>query len=251
MKPVFFFGLLLVAAQTLCAQTKVQSFALNGAKGVVIEGSLSSIEITTSTSGEVSLQHKITVNDELRPDLGKITVDRSNGKLILREESPTIKSLKKEFPDGWNSYRINDEGERTQMGPRMETKIILAVPANVKVEAENLYGGVKATDVAGLSRVEVTYGPVEVILSRGAQLSDLSLESTYGPVDVSLPGNSNANLLLRTNYGELFTDFDLKVNTDRSENGNFKEKVVATIGRGGPEVVCKAPYGNVYLRMLD
>ncbi|MEO0733155.1 MAG: hypothetical protein AAFZ52_09990, partial [Bacteroidota bacterium] len=67
-------------------------------------------------------------------------------------------------------------------------------------------------------------------------------------VDVTLPANHSANLDLTTQYGDLMTDFDIAINTAKSKEKEFYQRVIGTLGDGGSRLRCEAPYGNVYLR---
>ncbi|MEL6843975.1 MAG: hypothetical protein AAFP02_12265, partial [Bacteroidota bacterium] len=67
-------------------------------------------------------------------------------------------------------------------------------------------------------------------------------------VDLTVPRGFNAEVDLTTKYGDLLTDLDIDIDTERSKEKEFYQHVVGTVGSGGARVQCKTPYGNVYLR---
>ena len=72
-------------------------------------------------------------------------------------------------------------------------------------------GSVMLTDVAGAAVVHSTNGEVKVTLRQVTPQKPMSFTSFNGDVDVTLPPNTKANLKMRTDHGEVLTDFDVQI----------------------------------------
>jgi hypothetical protein len=81
-----------------------------------------------------------------------------------------------------------------------------------------------------------------------------------GKVDVAFPADFKANVVLKSDNGEVLSDFDVKldqgkkpiIQDSRDKGGKYRvqvEKAVyGTINGGGPEVQFKNFNGNIYIR---
>jgi len=72
-----------------------------------------------------------------------------------------------------------------------------------------------------------------------------SLYSVYGLVDVTLPASTKTDVHLTSQYGDMFTDFDIKVGADSKISSS---RVQGKINGGGPELRVNSTYQSVYLR---
>ena len=90
----------------------------------------------------------------------------------------------------------------------------------------------KVQSVYGMVEVKNFQGPIEVI-------------STYGGVDAALNINTTGELIAETNYGQIYSNLDVKFSG--GEEKNFHTIVMAKPG-SGPKQSFESKYGNVYLR---
>ncbi|MGB3800972.1 MAG: DUF4097 family beta strand repeat-containing protein [Lewinella sp.] len=240
----FIFGSLLLAAGHLHAQFDTQTVATDGADQLYISTLFGDVELFPSETGEITVTHLVLLNDTERPELGKIKIDRSSGRISVKELGPTQHTLSEECED---RITVND-GVRIR-GCNSRISLRIGIPAGMSIEIETEYGDVTVVDITGLTRVHSTYGTLEIAPGELAPDSMLDLYSNYGDVDLTLPADAKANLELITEYGTLLTDFDINIDAAASEQRQFYERVVGTIGQGGgAQVKCRSPYDNVYLR---
>lgn len=125
-------------------------------------------------------------------------------------------------------------------------------------EIQNVNGAITATDVAGTVVAHTTNGDVKVTLTRIDAGKPMSFVSFNGDVDVTFPPGLAADLTLRSDNGDVFTDFDVQVDTSaatRKEDksgGRYRvsiEKAMkAKVGGGGPEITLRTFNGDIYLR---
>jgi hypothetical protein len=81
-----------------------------------------------------------------------------------------------------------------------------------------------------------------------------------GNVDLTLPATTKANLRIRSDNGDAWTDFDLQqtqvapptVEDARNRGGQFRivtnRTVTATINGGGPDLEVRSLRGNIFIR---
>jgi hypothetical protein len=96
------------------------------------------------------------------------------------------------------------------------------------------------------TRVESVYGMVEVKLFNGP----LAVDATYGGVDAALPEKGIGQLTAETNYGQIYSNLEVKFNYENTRDEDFHTYVSAKPGIG-PSLSFESKYGNVYLRKLN
>jgi hypothetical protein len=90
-----------------------------------------------------------------------------------------------------------------------EQILVERIEGDIEVTAVN--GSIVLTDVAGAAVVHSTNGEVKATLRQVTPQKPMSFTSFNGDVDVMLPPNTKANLKMRTDHGEVLTDFDVQI----------------------------------------
>ena len=126
------------------------------------------------------------------------------------------------------------------------------------LELNNVNGEIHAKDVAGSVVAHTTNGDVKVVLTRVDPKAALSFATLNGNVDVSLPAGFRADLRMRSDNGEIYTDFDVALSPQparveqQRQGGKYRleveQEVRGTVGGGGPEVQLRTFNGDIYLR---
>ena len=126
------------------------------------------------------------------------------------------------------------------------------------LELSNVNGGITVKDAMAQVVADTTNGPIVVNFLRWAGDKPMAFSTLNGDVDVTLPGNLKANLVMRSDNGEIYSDFEValaageaKVSERRGE-GRYRveveQAVRGTVGGGGPEIVLKTFNGDIFLR---
>ena len=110
----------------------------------------------------------------------------------------------------------------------------MEVPEGIACTVLAEYGNVTVTDLGKLVAAQATYGGVTAIYTTTQPQDDLELKSTYGAVDLTLPTRMGADVVLQTEYGDLYTDTDIDIQVGESTEKMFYHRTVGTI-RGGRE----------------
>ena len=130
------------------------------------------------------------------------------------------------------------------------------------IETNNLNGpSTTLTNVSGSVVANSTNGKVVATIARVAAQKAMAFTSFNGIVDVTLPPSVKANVKLRSDQGDVFTDFDIQltstreapaVKDTRKSDGRYRievdRSIFGTINGGGPEFELRSFNGNVYLR---
>lgn len=247
----FLLSFLLVAGPCFAfAQTKNQSIPLDGISAVHIYAAFSSVHVSSGGTDALEVDHTFTVNGDDRPDLRRLTVERIDGVLHLREIKPTAKLLNREFPDK-NGGMISggrEGGKGVFNGVTVDALLTVVVPRGIPVTVETKYGGIEVINVESLRSARAEYGPVKAVFTTVNPLAGIELYSNYGAVDITIPSGMGSDLELITKFGELLTNMDVRVDDRRSEEKDYFHRLVGSVGGGGKTIKCTAPYGDVLLR---
>lgn len=128
-----------------------------------------------------------------------------------------------------------------------------------EIEIESLNGSVTLTNVAGSVLANTQNGPITATLTRVMADKAMAFTSFNGKVDVTMPGSIKANLKMRSDNGDIFTDFDVQLQqpppggrTTRSRSGRVQievnRSIFGSVNGGGPEIELRSFNGTIYLR---
>lgn len=127
-----------------------------------------------------------------------------------------------------------------------------------EIEAENINGAISLKQVSGAVTAHALNGGLKAVFSSFPQNKPMSLSSMNGAVDVTIPASAKATFLLKTQQGEIYSDFDLKMESsapkieEKKDGGKYRVKfdnfMRASINGGGTEIQLKNFNGDIYLR---
>jgi hypothetical protein len=129
------------------------------------------------------------------------------------------------------------------------------------IDASNLNGKVTLKNVSGSVTAHSLNGEVLVSLDRIDPSKPMSFSTMNGDIDVTLPSNLKANVLMKTDHGEIYSDFEVKLNSAPTVTGNqsgrqpdgtyhlhFDHALRGTIDGGGPEFQFTTFNGQIFIR---
>jgi hypothetical protein len=222
---------------------------------------------------------------------GGITVRGTNRRDVLVSAHPDAERPSRRIdPDSTGlrrlpqsaGYRVTEENNRVNVradAPNRAMRFEIEVPRRANLvlrtvnggdilvenvdgdlDVHNTNGGITLNDVAGSVVAVTTNGSVRATLTQAAAQKDMAFTSLNGKVDVTLPPSTKANLRLRSDHGEVYSDFDVQlqpqsaptVNENTRGDGRYRinrtRSVVGTINGGGPEFELRTFNSNVYVR---
>lgn len=134
--------------------------------------------------------------------------------------------------------------------------VIVVSNVNGEIEADNTNGAIVLTDISGSVVANSINGAVKVAF-KSIDPKAMAFSTLNGVIDVTFPANLKANVKLKSDRGNVYSDFDIvtdkqtpKVTKSNSE-GMYRltvdETINGKIDGGGPELIMKSMNGNIYL----
>lgn len=121
----------------------------------------------------------------------------------------------------------------------------------------NYNGEITALNISG-SVIATTYnGEIKVTFDRVTEGAPMSYHTYNGDVDVSFPAAAKGSFKMKTEQGDIYTDFDMKISSTgprKTEGNSGQYKIVidewkkGDINGGGAEITMKTNNGDVYIR---
>ncbi|HLY17215.1 MAG TPA: DUF4097 family beta strand repeat-containing protein [Bryobacteraceae bacterium] len=225
---------------------------------------------------------------------GGITVTGYNGKEVIVEARPRHESARESKPDRkaegmhrldatGSGLTVEEQDNEVHVGVRTMNRTVdlhIQVPfttslklrclndGDIKVEhvsgevdADDLNGGVKLLNISGAVVAHSLNEDVVVTLDQVTPGKSMSFSTMNGDVDVTLPADVKARVKMKSDNGEIYSDFDvhpeanpggLKTNENHNKDGRFRvqfDKVTyGSLNGGGPEMQFTTFNGKIYLR---
>jgi DUF4097 and DUF4098 domain-containing protein YvlB len=138
---------------------------------------------------------------------------------------------------------------------------ILVTGVDGELDINDVNGEVDLKNIGGSVVAHALNGHVLATFNRVDPQKPMAFSSLNGDIDVTFPADLKANVTLRTDNGEVYSDFDVKVlpaapqqtvEDNRGKGGKYRVKieknVMGTINGGGQEIQFKDFNGNIYIR---
>jgi len=130
------------------------------------------------------------------------------------------------------------------------------VNINGEIEVGNNNGDISLGNIAGSAVLSSIYGKISAVFREVKPDSPMMFTSFEGDITVTLPESVNARLKLKSENGEILSDFDIKPLNRKSivnkvENTmvySLEDWIIGSINAGGPEYIIKSYNGNIILR---
>jgi DUF4097 and DUF4098 domain-containing protein YvlB len=226
---------------------------------------------------------------------GGITVKGYNGKEVLveaqvrgndlfddEEENPKAQGLKRirltstglTVEEDDNVISVSTESWRRTMDLKIQvpnkTSLKLSCVNHGDIEVENIEGEIEINNVNGAVTLTNISGAIVahalnkdliVTFKEVDPKKSMSFSSLNGDIDVTFPKNLKANLKLKSDNGDIFSDFDMskqeanrkiiEENT-RKKGGKYRirmeDAIIVKVNGGGQEILLKTFNGDVIVR---
>jgi hypothetical protein len=275
-------------------------FSLARIVGVVVAVSSASLSPHAQQPGE-----RITVpfSDPARPGTvkvriirGSVTVKAGDGKDVVVESAGVAGARERSTPPPASSglrrltpprgLSVEEEANVVTVNARLTDRadLQMQVPARTNlqlsivgggaivvdgvqgdIEVSNVNGAVTLTDVAGAVVAHSVNGKVLVNLRQVTPEKPMAFTSLNGVVDVTLPASLKANLRLRSDQGEIYTDFELRSDPAAAAPGaaagdknrrsaraaarlTVDNSIYGSVNGGGPDFEIRTFNGDIFVR---
>src|SRR5580698_4311034 len=222
---------------------------------------------------------------------GSITVSANTGKDIIIDVKTEGGKVKGEMTTAENGMKKISKGSSYGVTAKEDDNIVnvstdnpndavfltLKIPQDVKLklstvndgditvnnikgelEINNVNGSITLNNISGSVVASTINGNVITTFTTADSKAPMAFSSLNGNVDVTLPASAQYNMKLKSDRGEIYTDFDMaidkteKVSNASSHAGMYELKkddwITGKINGGGPEVLMKNMEGNIYIR---
>lgn len=138
---------------------------------------------------------------------------------------------------------------------------ILVENVNGAMDISNLNGSITLTDVSGSVSADALNKDIKVTFVKVTPNAPMAFSSLNGDIDITFPKTIKADIKIKSDRGEIYTDFDINAKPAdakvavRNKSGEGKayrvkvEKwVTGTINGGGAEILFKNYNGDVIIR---
>ncbi len=129
-----------------------------------------------------------------------------------------------------------------------------------EIEVDTGDGPIILTNVSGPVVADSSDGEIKAVFGKVIPGKPMSFSAMEGDIDITLPADVKASLKMKTDEGQIFTDFDVRLTPtqqkkeedERKEGGGYRvsfEKVtLGLINGGGVEIQLTTYEGNIYIR---
>jgi DUF4097 and DUF4098 domain-containing protein YvlB len=218
-----------------------------------------SIKVRTHSGSDVIIEARSSRGgqNQAPPEAGGLRrLDVTTSGLVIEEENNVIS-----VNGGGSSRRVDIEIQapaRINLNLRVHQGGDITVDdVEGEIEAQNHHGSVTLNNIAGSTVVNTHHGKVTASFRQVAANKPMALSSFQGNIDLTLPAATKANLKLRSDRGEIYSNFDVQVGraaqpapTKQGERYRLEldRALTGSINGGGAEIDLRTYHGNVYVR---
>jgi DUF4097 and DUF4098 domain-containing protein YvlB len=238
----------------------------------------------------------VALSDPSRPGLvkaslinGGITVKAYDGKEVVVEARPRNREREREeggphrltiSSTGLSVEEENNEVRISSESYARPIDLTISVPAHTslhlsavndgdivvtgvdgELDVNDINGSVTLNNVSGTVVAHGLNGKVLATITRVNPQKPMAFSSLNGDIDVTFPADLKANVSIKSDRGDVFSDFDVQlkagpvqqvVEDERRHGGKYRVKidktVHGTINGGGPEIQFTNFQGGIYIR---
>ena len=225
---------------------------------------------------------------------GSITIRGYDGKDAIVEARGTSRRRERrdQRTDGLRRLEIFSSGLtveeqnnvlRVGTGHNSNASLVIQVPVNTSVsaavvnggdlvienisgeiDANNTNGGIKMSNISGTVVAHALNDDVTVKFDKVTPTKPMSFSSLNGDIDVTFPADIKARLKLKSEHGDIYSDFDIQmqpgsrqpvVEENRQKSGKYRVQfdraMYGTINGGGQEVQLTTLNGKILIRRAE
>ena len=246
----------------LNGQEAVKTFPINNLTTFTLDVDYTNVTLRTHDDDVVKVEASAFYNFMPIEDEFEFIYEEANQKLILSIPFDAMKS--KNYEQSMKDYiseldcdsatvakltRLLESGHHNQFNQHFESSAVIFLPSGLRnIVVNSTYGKVHFDQIQPLAlHIDNVYG--EITGELPIQIEDAQLNSVYGVVDVAIHDQMSTNIALESHYGEIFSNIEINMNTQKSIDKQFKSRIVGVINsENNNGVSLKSQYANVYLR---
>jgi hypothetical protein len=194
---------------------------------------------------------------------GSITVKTYSGKEVIVETGADVEKADnvvtvRTHPGGTAHLAINVPTD-TSLNLKSHNGTIAVEGVHGEIDASSHNGQITLANVSGTVVANAFNGALKITMDRVDPARPMSFSTFNGPIDVTFPADLKANIKLKTNHPDIFSDFDIRLTgghpiTEKNDtpDGKFRLRTDRTIygeiNGGGAEVSFQSFNGRIVIR---
>ncbi|KQS28176.1 DUF4097 family beta strand repeat-containing protein [Dyadobacter sp. Leaf189] len=235
--------------------SKPGSLKVNLLNGSIRISGYAGKEVVIEATGKVPEQND-KPKDENAAGMRRI-VPSSGLELTATEENNSIK-ITSRFVNKPMNLHIKVPQKFALKASTVNDGDIIVENVDGELEVANVNGEISLTNVSGSAVANTINGTLKATFKTVDAKSPMAFSTLNGNVDVTLPATAKFDVKLKSDRGEIYSDFDVEVDksqpqaTRTSKDGMFKvsleDWVKGKVNGGGSEIMMKNMNGNIYVR---
>jgi len=215
-------------------------------------------EVIVETTGRAGIRPR--GRKEAEPPAGMHRIGGSYSGVEITEESNTVK-----VSNGPSPFAAADLVIQVPVQTSVSVNARVGDSVTIEnitgeIEANNMNGQVTITNVSGSVMAHSMNGKIVANINSVTPDKAMSFSTMNGEIDVTLPASIKANVKLKTDHGDIFTDFDIKLDSkaappqvedNRKRGGRYRIQfdrgTSGTINGGGPEIQFTTFNGSILI----
>lgn len=212
-------------------------------------------------------------------DLERASREDKRLKEKQEEKKAKLEGMRRIEPVGGTGLEIEEENNEMEINAstyRQTVDLTIQVPYNTSLElgihmngdivVENVSGemeignhtnSIKLTGISGAVVANTHAGEILITFKSVTPDKPMSFSTWAGDIDVTFPANVKANLKMKSEQGEVYSDFDIQLDKSPQKSVeeregryrvSFEKYIIGTINGGGPEYQFKTYAGNIIIR---
>lgn len=242
-------------AHTVDGQTQIsKTIPANNITSASLSFEYADVTIKTWDRAEIEITGTVLINQGKNDDEFDMEINEKNGKVSI-STSVDAEALPKSIWGKKNgkSMRINqgevDDHNCITYGSQIENKLIIMIPSNLELESSSIYGTTTVEGFTNSIKINNTYGFINASAKAISKSNTIEFTSIYAAVDLSLPSTAKVDMELKTDFGQIYSDLDMEIETNRSMSKKmFGDKIKSTLNGGGKKIKLESNYSNIYVR---
>jgi DUF4097 and DUF4098 domain-containing protein YvlB len=248
-------------SQTQSGSDKVSVTLSDPTRLALVKASLISGGITVKAydGKEVVVEARVRNRESARSDSGPKRLTISTTGLTVEEESNQVNINTESYARAIDLF-ISVPVHTSLHLRAVNDGDIVVTGVDGELDVDNVNGSVTLNNIAGSAVAHALNGRLLATFTRINQ-KPMAFSSLNGDVDVTFPSDLKANVSLRSDMGDVFSDFDVQmqaassqpiVEDSRGHGGKYRVKidktVRGTINGGGAELQFTNFNGQIYIR---
>ncbi|TLV03044.1 DUF4097 family beta strand repeat-containing protein [Dyadobacter luticola] len=213
--------------------------------------------IIDAVAPQKSEEKKDRPNDSEASGMKRITPRNAALDITVTEQNNTVK-INSRVPNNMTNLNIKVPQKFMLKVSTINDGDIVVENVDGELEVKNVNGDIRLTNVSGSAVANTINGLLKVVFKSVNTTSPMAFSTLNGNVDVTLPATAKFDVKIKSDRGEIYSDFDVDVDksapqaTRSTKDGMYKvsieDWVKGKVNGGGGEIMMKNMNGNIYVR---